>query len=75
MYLLAYALLLYTAIPIALSGHIYSWDLSVSYGYSGQPVCFTLPFMLETGLGASEYVRVDMPFALGSNPQAFLVNQ
>ncbi len=53
-------------LPRSNAGHVYSWDVSVTYGQSGTASCITLPFMLQSGLGANEFIRIDLPFTLGA---------
>jgi hypothetical protein len=41
--------------------HIYSSPPKVTYGYSGTPLYYSLFLALETGIGPSDYLRINWP--------------
>lgn len=41
--------------------HIYSTPPKVTYGYSGTPLYYSLFMALETGIGPSDYLRINWP--------------
>ena len=48
----------------AFCGQISSWDTSITYGYSGSPLSYNLFFMLDSGMGATDYLHLLWPEAL-----------
>jgi hypothetical protein len=48
------------------SGHIYPWDLEMNYSNAGYASVFTIPFSLESGISASDYLKIVFPFKIHS---------
>lgn len=45
-------------------GHVYPWDFGMNYSNAGFASVFTIPFMLENGISASDYLKLKFPFML-----------
>lgn len=54
-------LLFALAIIYLASSHIYSAPPKVTYAYSGIPLYYSLYMSLETGIGATDYLRIAWP--------------
>ena len=48
----------------SLSGHIYSWDMTLNYNNAGYATEFTLPFNLENSIVSTDYFKIIFPFSL-----------
>jgi hypothetical protein len=48
----------------SLCGQISSWDTRVAYTYDGSPLSYNIFFNLESGLGATDFLRIVWPEAL-----------
>lgn len=55
------ALLLIALLLALTQGHIYSSPPTITYGYDGYPYYYSLFLSLETGIGASDYLRIVWP--------------
>lgn len=51
-----------TLVSFTLAGHIYVDDVAISYQNTGFVTSATIRFMLESGLGQSNYLKVVWPF-------------
>ncbi len=47
--------------------HIYSSDNQVVYDYSGNPLYYRIFLALETGLGSSDYLKINWPLKIHSS--------
>lgn len=55
--------------------HIYSSPPKVTYGYDGTPSYYSLFMALETGIGPSDYLRINWPENIhNSNKNEIIVN-
>lgn len=52
--------LLLLSLLVLTSCHIYSSTPKVTYNYNGYPLYFSLYMSLQNGIGASDYIRVNM---------------
>lgn len=48
-------------LTLGFCGQISSWDTKISYGYDGRPLSYNLFFNLDSGLGATDYLRIVWP--------------
>ena len=63
--LLRHKLLLVALILVAAHcGQISSWNTKISYNFDGQTLGYKLYFSLESGLGATDYLRILWPEAI-----------
>lgn len=54
-------LILLLIIASLAQSHIYSTPPKVTYAYSGTPLYYSLFMALETGIGPSDYLRINWP--------------
>lgn len=69
-----YIIIFLIAVMIGLSkqGHIYSWNIQITYDFLGRVESFLVPFKLESGLALDEYFEIEWPFSLGTTSQTYL---
>jgi hypothetical protein len=65
--------LLAMMIEISKQGHIYSWNIQITYDFLGRVESFLVPFKLESGLSVDEYFEIEWPFSLGTTSETYLL--
>jgi hypothetical protein len=59
-----FIVLLLVLAALSSCGQISSWDTRITYSYNGSPLSYNLFFKLDSGIGATDYLRLLWPEAL-----------